>query len=93
MGEERHAAGGDDKRSGEGAADAVVTDDVPGRVRADPGGEGQRDEGEAGRERSQAEHVLQVERVEQEEAEDRTGRGEHEEEATADRTICQPLDP
>ena len=50
------------------------------------------DEGEAGRERPHAEDVLQVERAEQEEAEDRTGRREHQEEAAADGTIRQPLD-
>ena len=44
-------------------------------------------------ERAHAEHVLEVERAEQEQAEDRAGGGEHQEEAAADSTIGQSLDP
>ena len=80
------------ERSGERAADAVLADDVSGGVRADSCRERERDEGEAGRERPHAEHVLEVERAEQEEAEDRAGRGEHQEEAAADGAIGEPLD-
>jgi hypothetical protein len=61
--------------------------DVPGRVRADPCCQGEEDEGEPGGERPHAEDVLQVERAEQEEAEDRAGRREHEEDAAADGAI------
>ena len=90
--EECHAAGRDDECTGERPAYAVAADDVAGRVRADSCCQREGDEGEAGGERPHAEDVLQVERAEQEEAEDRTGRGEHEEEAAADGAIRQPLD-
>ena len=93
VGEQRHPGRGDQERAGERAADAVPADDVAGRVGADSCRERERDEGEAGRERPHAEHVLQVERAEQEEAEDRAGRGEHQEEAAADGAIGEPLDP
>ena len=93
VGEQGHAGRGDEEGAGEWAADAVLADDVAGRVRADPGRERERDEGEAGRERPHAEHVLEVERAEQEEAEDRAGCGEHQEEAAADGAVGQPLDP
>ena len=82
----------DQECSGEWAADAVPADDVTGCVCADPCRERERDEGEAGSERPHPEHVLQVERAEQEEPEDRAGGGEHQEEAAADSTIDQPLD-
>ncbi len=62
-----------------GIAHAVAADDVAGRVGAGARRERERDEGEAGQQRARAEHVLQVERAEQEEAEDRAGRGEHQE--------------
>jgi len=81
------AAGRDDECTGERSAHAVAADDMTGRVRADPCRHRERDEGEAGGERPHPEDVLQVERAEQEEAEDRTGRGEHEEEAAADGAI------
>ncbi len=70
----------------------MPADDVSGRVRADSCGERERDEGEAGGERPPPEDVLEVQRREQEEAEDRTGRGEHQEEPAADCAIGQPLD-
>jgi hypothetical protein len=70
----------------------VTAGDVTGRVRADPCRKREWDKGEASGERAHAEDVLQVERAEQEEAEDRTGRGEHEEEAAADGAIRQPFD-
>ena len=57
------------------------------------GREGERDEGEAGHQRVRAEHVLEVERAEQEEAEDRAGRDEHQEQPAADGTVGDPLDP
>ena len=57
------------------------------------GREGERDEGEAGHQRVRAEHVLEVERAEQEEAEDRAGRDEHQEQAAADGAVGDPLDP
>ena len=44
-------------------------------------------------ERAGAEHVLEVERAEEEEAEDRAGRDEHQEEPAADGAIGEPLDP
>ena len=69
-----------------------LADEVTGGVRADPGCEGERDEGEAGGERAPAEHVLEVERAEQEEAEDRAGGGEHQDEAAADGAVGDPLD-
>ena len=43
-------------------------------------------------ERPPAEHVLEVERAEQEEPEDRACDGEHEDEAAADRAVGDPLD-
>jgi hypothetical protein len=70
----------------------VTADDVTRGMCADPGGQRQRHEGEARRERPQAEDVLQVERAEQEEAEDRPGRREHEEDAAGDRAIRESLD-
>src|SRR5204863_6640434 len=82
----------DEECSGERSAYAVAADDVPGRMRADPCCDREGDEGEAGGEWPHVEDVLQVERAEEEEAEDRTGRREHEEEAAADGTIGQPLD-
>ena len=93
VGEERHAARRDRERCGEWPANASVADDVAGRVGADSCRQGERDEGEAGRERPHVEDVLEVERAEQEEPEDRAGGSEHQEEAAADCTIRQPLDP
>ncbi len=92
MGEEHNAAGGDRERCGERSADAMAADDVAGSVRADSGRECERDERQTGRERPHAEHVLKIERAEQEEAEDRAGRGEHQEDAAADSTVRKPLD-
>ena len=43
-------------------------------------------------ERARAEHVLEVERAEQEEPEDRAGGGEHEQESAADGAVGEPLD-
>jgi len=85
--EEHHANCRDRECRDERPAHAVAADDVTGPMRADPSCERKRDEGEPGRERPHAEDVLQVERAEQEEAEDQTGRREHEEEATADSAI------
>src|SRR5947208_11468385 len=69
VGEQGHAGGGDEEGAGEWAADAVLADDVSGRVRADSCRERERDKGEARRGRPPPEHVLQVERAEQQEAE------------------------
>ena len=44
-------------------------------------------------ERAGAEHVLKVERAEEEETEDRAGRDEHQEETAADGAVGEPLDP
>ena len=93
VGEERHPGRRDQERRGERHADAVAADDVPGRVGAEPGRERERDEREAGHQRARAEHVLQVERAEQEEAEDRAGRDEHQEQPAADGAVGEPLDP
>ena len=65
---------------------------MTGAVRADPCREGERDEGEAGCERPHAEHVLEVERAEQEEPEDRARGGKHEHEAAADGAVGDALD-
>ena len=92
VGQKSHPGGGDQERCGERAANAVLARDVTGRVGADACRQGERDEGEASRERPHAEHVLEIQRAEQEEAEDRTGCGEHQEEAAADRAIDEPLD-
>ena len=43
-------------------------------------------------ERAPAEHVLEVERAEQEEPEDRAGGDEHQEQAAADGAVGEPLD-
>ncbi len=93
VGEESHSGGGDQECRGERHADAVAPDDVGGGVGAEPGREGERDEGEAGHQRVRAEHVLQVERAEEEEAEDRAGRDEHQEQAAADGAVGESLDP
>src|SRR3954453_6718902 len=58
---------------------------------SDPCGECERDEGEPGCERPPAEDVLEVERAEQEEPEDRARNGKHEHEAAADRAVGDPL--
>src|SRR5207302_412999 len=52
----------------------------------------ERDEGEPGCERPPAENVLEVERAEQEQPEDRACGGEHEDEAAADGAVCDALD-
>ena len=62
-------------------------------MRADPCGEREWDEGEPGRERPPAEDVLEVERAQEEEPEDRAGCGEHQEEPSADSAIGQSVDP
>ena len=90
--EQRHAGGGDRERRRERHPHAVTADDVAGGVSADPGRERERDEREAGHERAGAEHVLEVERAEQEEAEDRACCDEHQEEPTADGAIGEPFD-
>ena len=69
-----------------------LADDVPGGVGADPAATASGMKASPV-ERPHAEDVLQVERAEQEEPEDRAGRGEHQEEAAADGAIRQPLDP
>src|SRR5437763_14842985 len=61
-------------------------------MRADSGREGQRDEREAGRERATAEHVLKVERAEQEEPEDRARGGQQQYEAATDGTVGHAAD-
>ena len=92
MGEERHPDGGDRERRGERHANAVAADDVPGCMGADACRERERDEREAGHERARAEDVLEIDRAEEEETEDRARGGEHQEEAAADRAIREPAD-
>ena len=56
------------------------------------GGEGERDEREAGRERAAAERELQVERAEQEQPEHEAGVDQAEQQAAADGPVAEPLD-
>ena len=56
------------------------------------GGERQRDEREAGRERTAAECELQVEGAEQEQPEHETGVDQGQQEATADGPVAEPVD-
>ena len=93
VGEERHSGRRDQERRDERHPDAVTPDDVSGRVSADSGRDGERDESEAGHQRVCAEHVLEIERAQQEETEDRTGRNEHQEETAAHGAVGDPLDP
>ena len=93
VGEERHPGCRDQECRDERRADAVAADDVSGCVGAGSGCERERDEGEAGQEWVRAEYVLEVERGEQEEAEERAGSDEHQEQAAADGTVSDPLDP
>ena len=91
-GEKEHADRRDGKRACERDADAVLGDGVPGEVRADTGGNGQRNEREAGVERAPAKHVLEVERAEQEQSEDRAGGDELERESATDGAVGHPTD-
>src|SRR5438477_5323713 len=61
-------------------------------MRADSGRECKRDERETGRERSPAEHVLKIERAEQEEPEDRARGGQHQHEPATDCTVGHAAD-
>ena len=74
-----------------GGADAVLLTMWPAAWAPTPA-ERCEDEGESGGEQAPAEDVLEVKRAEQEEAEDRPGCGEHQEEAAADSPIGEPLD-
>ena len=91
-GEQQHAGGGDREPGGERDADAGAGDHVLGGVHADGDRAGERQEGQAGLQRAGAEHVLQVQRGQQEGPEQH-GRGrQHHHEAAADGAIGEPLD-
>ena len=57
-----------------------------------PAESGEGYEREAGHQRARAEHVLQVERAEEEQAEQRAGRNDHQEHAAADCAVGESLD-
>src|SRR5207248_4901398 len=67
-----------------------AADNVAGCMSADACCERERDEGEAGHQRARPENVLEVDRAEVEEPEDRPCCGEHQEESSADCAIAEP---
>src|SRR5436305_1618565 len=73
-------------------ANAVTADNMAGCMRADACCDGERDEREAGHQRARPEDVLEIDRAEVEEPEDRSCCGEHQEEPSADCAIAEPPD-
>ena len=69
-----------------------VTDHVAADMRAQADDDGHRQEREPGLQRAGAEHVLQVDRGEQERAEQDRGRGQHHHEPAADPALAEPRD-
>ena len=91
-GEQQHPGGGDREPGGERDPDAGVGDEVAGGVDAGADRDGERQERQPGLERPGPEHVLQVQRGEQERAEQHGGGGEHHHEAAADGAVAEALD-
>ena len=88
-GEQQHPGGGDREAGRERDPHAGVGDDVAAGVHAGADRDGERQEREPGRERAGAEHVLQVQRGQQERAEQHRGGGEHHHEAAADGAVAR----
>jgi hypothetical protein len=91
-GQQQHAGGDQRERDGHGDAQTRVTDEVAAEMRAQADDHGHRQEREPGLQRAGAQHLLQVDRGEQERAEQHRGRGQHHHEAAADSTLAEPRD-
>ena len=91
-GQQQHPGGGQRERDGHGNPQAGVTDEVAAEMRAEADDGGHRQEREPGLQRAGAEDLLQVDRGEQERAEQDRGRGEHHHEAAADSALAEPRD-
>ena len=91
-GQQQHPGGGQRERDGHGDPQAGVTDEVAAEMRAEADDDGHRQEREPGLQRAGAEHLLQVDRGEQERAEQDRGRGQHHHEAAADAALAEPRD-
>ena len=91
-GEQQHAGGRQREGDRHGDPQAGVPDEVAAEMRAQADDDGHRQEGETGFQRAGAEHLLQVDRGEQERPEQDRGRGQHHDEAAADSALAQPRD-
>ena len=90
-GEQQHPAGRDGERGGERDAHAGVADDVGAEVDADGEGRCHGQERQSALERAGAEHVLHVDRAEQERAEQHGRDGEHHQRPAADAAVGEAL--